>query len=71
MPIYCIRAGGANTGALCEARTSVNAVLDGSIKGGKRTIWQLGQIEVTDGGPDGDVNTAPNGVFARQGVFVP
>jgi len=33
--------------------------------------WQLGQIEVLDGGPDGVVATNDNTVFMRQGVFVP
>ena len=38
----------------------------------KRTIWQLGAIEVLDGGSDGDGDTAGgNTVFLRQGFFVP
>jgi hypothetical protein len=28
-------------------------------------------VEVHDGGADGDVDTQDNGVFARQGLFVP
>ena len=36
-----------------------------------RAIWQLGQIDVLDGGPDGVASTNDNTVFARQGVFVP
>jgi hypothetical protein len=43
----------------------------GAVKEGKRSIWQLGQIQVSDGGSDGLVGTAPNTVFARQGIFVP
>jgi hypothetical protein len=38
---------------------------------GKRAIWELGQIEVFDGGSDGLTSTGDNTVFARQGVFVP
>jgi hypothetical protein len=34
-------------------------------------MWQLGDLEVLDGGPDGDVDTADNTVFLRQGIFVP
>ena len=41
------------------------------IKESKRTMWQLGQIDVLDGGPDGLVSTNDNTVFERQGVFVP
>jgi hypothetical protein len=36
-----------------------------------RTIWQLGQMQVFDGGPDGETGTAPNTLFAVQGLFVP
>ena len=38
---------------------------------GARAVWEVGQVEVLDGGPDGDPDTPGNGVFARQGVFVP
>ena len=33
----------------------------------KRSIWQLGQVRVNDGGPDGVVATTPNTLFAVQG----
>ena len=51
--------------------TTFDAVLPGVIDEGERSVWEIGQIEVLDGGPDGDVDTPGNGVFARQGVFVP
>ena len=39
---------------------------------GRRAIWQLGRVEVYDGGPDGDANTpAGDTLFATQGVFIP
>jgi hypothetical protein len=34
-------------------------------------VWELGQVEVLDGGADGDVDTPGNAVFARQGIFIP
>ena len=43
----------------------------GNRAAGARKIWELGQMEVIDGGPDGDVDTPGNAVFARQGVFIP
>jgi PKD repeat protein len=58
-------------GAVCTVSTTLDAVLPGVVKERARSIWQLGQIEVFDGGPDGDVDTAGNAVFARQGVFIP
>ena len=49
----------------------MDAVTPGSVVEGKRAIWQLGQVEVTDGGADGVASTEPNSPFARQGLFAP
>ena len=38
---------------------------------GKRSIWELGQVQVYDGGSDGVAATRRNTLFALQGVFVP
>lgn len=59
-------------GGACRIDTTAEAVLGGfAVKEGKRTIWELTQLRVFDGGPDGDVSTEPNDLFAVQGVFVP
>jgi hypothetical protein len=58
-------------GAACTANTSMNAIVPGSIKDGKRQIWEFQQATLSDGGPDGVTGTAPNTLFAVQGVFVP
>ena len=55
----------------CQTTTTADALIPGAIKEGRRSIWQLGQVVVYDGGPDGDTATAGNTVFARQGVFIP
>ena len=59
------------TGATCSVTTSFDAVVAGAIREVKRSIWQLGPIEVQDGGPDGLAATEPNRTFARQGLFIP
>ena len=62
----------ANTiGSTCSAVTTANALLPGSVRTGSRAIWELNQVQVMDGGPDGLASTAGNGVFAVPGVFVP
>jgi hypothetical protein len=59
-------------GSACDVDTTADALLPGAVKEGVRAIWQLGQVEVLDGGPDGDVDTPTGGqVFLRQGIFVP
>jgi hypothetical protein len=58
-------------GATCGVSTSFDAIMPGSIVEGRRAIWQLSDVLVTDGGSDGDTSTPGNTLFARQGVFVP
>ena len=58
-------------GSTCAVSTSLEAIVPGAVKEGKRAVWQMGQIQVYDGGADGNPATGPNTLFARQGVFVP
>ncbi len=69
--VPCTPAPGLGAGAVCSVSTTLDAVLPGVVKERARSIWALGPVEVFDGGPDGDVDTPGNAVFARQGVFVP
>jgi hypothetical protein len=66
-------AGTASTaiGSNCLLSTSASALVPGSVTGGKRSIWALGQLLINDGGQDGIAATSPNATFAVQGVFVP
>jgi hypothetical protein len=42
------------------------------VQEGKRTVWGLGQVQVFDGGADGDADTAgDNTLFAVQGLYAP
>jgi hypothetical protein len=58
-------------GASCSIVTAVNALFPGSVREGDRAIWELGAVEVFDGGPDSVGSTPGNTLFARQGVFTP
>jgi hypothetical protein len=61
-----------SVGSTCATATTADALVPGTIKEGERSIWQLGQFEVLDGGADGQASTGgDNTLFARQGVFVP
>ena len=68
----CSGTASGDTGATCSVTTTHNSLVPGTVPENARAIWQLGQIRVYDGGPDGDVDTASgNMLFAVQGVFVP
>jgi hypothetical protein len=60
-----------DVGATCSVDTSADAVLAGAAVESKRTIWQVADIELRDGGPDGVASTQDNTVFLREGLFVP
>jgi hypothetical protein len=68
--VPCAATAGAG-GATCSVNTTADAVVPGAVPEGKRSVWALDSIAVTDGGPDGLAATEPNTLFARQGVFVP
>ena len=71
----------------CNVNTSADSVIPGLVVESKRAVWELGKIQVRDGGPDGDLVDAPspavgtcppvcagNGgetVFLTQGFFTP
>ena len=70
--IPCAGTSSTTVGSTCSVNTTADAVVGaGAIQEGKRTMWQLGQIRVNDGGADGVASTAPNSPFMVQGVMVP
>jgi hypothetical protein len=69
--VPCAGTAGTGVGSTCSVDTTADAVLPGVVKEVRRSIWQLGQVQVFDGGADGVVSTNPNTLFAVQGVFVP
>ena len=69
--VPCVATSQGDVGATCSVHTTFDAVVPGAVTEGRRALWQLGAVEVHDGGVDGIAATGPNEVFARQGVFVP
>jgi hypothetical protein len=77
MAICCASTASTSIGGTCSINTSGNAIEPGfsPAVGGKRFVMELGQLQVFDGGPDGQV---PGGIsqqddtlFGVQGLFVP
>ena len=61
-------------GSTCGLTTTADAVYGdpSAVKEAARTVWGLGQVQVYDGGADGNVETPTgNTLFATQGLFVP
>ena len=69
--VPCQATAATTIGSTCSLATTADAITPGSVREERRTLWQLGQVQVEDGGADGVAATAPNTVFLRQGVFAP
>ncbi len=70
--IPCAQSSQTNAGSICSVVTTADAVVPGTIRERQRSNWELGQVLVFDGGPDGDPGTAADTeIFLRQGLFVP
>lgn len=63
--------GATYVGSDCGGSSSMNALVPGSIRDGRRMVMQVSEVQVFDGGQDGDPATPGNTVFADPGVFVP
>jgi hypothetical protein len=69
--VPCTATSTSTLGATCTLSTSADALTPGTVLESRRTIWQLGDVQLFDGGPDANPSTNPNTLFLRQGVFVP
>ena len=69
--VPCTVTASTTIGSTCSITTSFDAVTSGLAPEGMRTIWELDRVRVNDGGADGLVATAPNTLFATQGIFIP
>jgi hypothetical protein len=69
--VPCAPTDSTGVGSTCSVTTGLDALVPGTVPEGKRSIWELGEIQVLDGGPDGVASTADNSLFAVQGVYAP
>ncbi|PWU23208.1 MAG: hypothetical protein C5B48_09020 [Candidatus Rokuibacteriota bacterium] len=60
-----------SSGGTCAVTTTFDTVLPGAIAAGKRALWQLGEVQVRDGGQDGSASTDDYATFMVQGLFIP
>jgi dipeptidyl aminopeptidase/acylaminoacyl peptidase len=70
--IPCAATADATIGSTCAIDTTADAIVPNTVKEGRRSVWQIGEVKVYDGGTDGDAETtADNALFMTQGVFIP
>jgi hypothetical protein len=69
--VPCATTSDTTVGSTCSVNTSANTLVENAALEGRRAIWQLDDVEVYDGGFDGDPSTDPNTLFETEGVFIP
>ena len=70
--VPCSATADAKIGSMCSIDTTADAIVPGSIREGRRSVWRLGRVGVSDGGADGNAETTgDNTLFLSQGLFVP
>jgi hypothetical protein len=67
----CTNTTSTTVGGTCNANTSANATVPGSVKDTQRAVVEINQLQVNDGGADGQVATTDNTLFEVQGIFIP
>ena len=68
----CAQSESTSAGSTCNLTTSLEAFFPGTVAETQRAIWELDGVRISDGGPDGDADTAADDtVFLRPGVFIP
>ena len=71
LTVPCTATGATTIGSTCALQTTADALMPGMVVEQKRTMWEVSQAQVFDGGADGVASTTPNTLFAVQGIFVP
>jgi hypothetical protein len=67
----CANTTSTSVGGTCTVNTTANTVVPGSVKDTQRAVVEVGQLQINDGGADGQVSTADNTLFEVQGIFIP
>ncbi len=67
----CANTVATTAGGTCTVNTTANTVVVGSVKDNQRGVIEVGQLQINDGGADGQIATADNTLFEVQGIFIP
>jgi len=71
IPLDCLPTTDSSQGSTCGVNTTANALAPGVVRSGSAAVWQIGQVELRDSGPDGVRGNSDDELFAVQGVFLP
>ena len=82
LPVDCVATSSTDVGSSCNVDTTIDTLVPGFAREGKRAVIPTFSLVLTDAGPDGTVipsagacpptcGSGDESVFLRQGVFAP
>ena len=71
-PFQCASTASSSIGGSCMLNTTVDALIPGAVPEGRRSVWEMGPVQLFDGGADGQLSTGSgNALLLVQGTFIP
>ena len=78
-PIDCVTTTSTSVGSNCVLTTTADSLVPGTVTENRRTIWEIGQGDIKDAGPNGTgyascpptCGDGDESVFLREGIYVP
>ena len=67
----CTATADTTVGSTCAITTTADTLVPGAITAGKRAIWQLGDLQVYDGGAAWSCGRLRRDAIRGSGIFVP
>jgi hypothetical protein len=71
VPVTCSATTAADTGAVCAATTSANAVTGGTVVEGRQAVVNTFRVRLDDSGNNGIRGDSDDKIFAQQGLYTP
>jgi hypothetical protein len=69
--VPCSSTASTSVGSTCAITTTANSVAPGWVKTGTRAVWEMGPVQLFDGGASGSADAADSALFEDQGLFIP
>jgi hypothetical protein len=69
--VPCAATASATVGASCTLASTFNAIVPGTVIEGKRANWELGKVQIFDGGSSGTAGASDATLFETEGLFFP
>jgi hypothetical protein len=71
VPVPCTPTPDTTVGSSCGTTTTLDSLVPGTVPENARSNWELGDLQLLDGGLSGQPGATDATLFAHQGIFIP